>query len=320
MSIRRRAPNLLRRCLPGLLLALALTAACGGEGVESGTEVPAAGAGAGPLQVTASLPPLAWLADRVGGGRIETTVMLPPGASPHAWEPSPRQMGGLTAADLVVAVGDPHLAFEQRQVERLLAERPDVPVVRLTEAVAAERTSEDHRAAHLDERETRHEDPHLWVAPDHLRAGARAVAAALERADAAGADTYRGNLAALESELDALDADLRAAFAALDPPAFLVQHPAWGHLAAQHGLEQVAIEEEGKEPSPQRLVAVIERARRDGLRVVLVQPGVSDAAARAVAREVGAEVVTADPLAYDVPAALRGFAAAVAAGGEGAAR
>jgi zinc transport system substrate-binding protein len=220
-------------------------------------------------------------------------------------------MGGLTAAGLVIAVGDPHLAFEQRQVERLLAERPDVPVVRLTEAVATGRAAERDRS-------DLHEDPHLWVAPDNLRAGARAVAAALERVDPAGAGTYRDHLAAVEAELDTLDADLRASFAALDRPTFLVQHPAWGHLAAQYGLEQVAIEEEGKEPSPQRLVALVDRARREGFEVVLVQPGVSDVAARAVARELGAEVVTADPLAYDVPAALRAFAAAVA--GDGGAR
>jgi zinc transport system substrate-binding protein len=289
----------------GLLLAIAAACAGGEKAPPTGGEP-----GAAAVRLIASLPPLAWLADRVGGERVATTVMLPPGASPHAWEPSPRQMGGLTAAGLVIAVGDPHLAFEQRQVERLLAERPEVPVVRLTEALAGKRSGEE---------EPHREDPHLWVAPDNLRAGARAVAAALERVDPAGAGIYRGNLAAVEAELDSLDADLRASFTALDRPAFLVQHPAWGHLAAQYGLEQVAIEEEGKEPSPQRLVAVIERARRDGLRVVLVQPGVSDAAARAVARELGAEVVTADPLAYDVPAALRGFAAAVAAGGEGAA-
>jgi zinc transport system substrate-binding protein len=282
---------------------LLAAAACTGGG-----EPAAHGGGAAQVRVTASLPPLAWLVDRVGGGRVTTAVLLPPGASPHAWEPSPRQLGELGGADLVVAVGDPHLSFEQRQVDHLVRERPGVPIVRLVEVLNGEGERRHH-----DE-----EDPHAWVAPRNLRAAARTVAAELERVDPAGAAEYRANLAALEAELDALDAELEAAFAALDRRAFLVQHPAWGHLAAQYGLEQVAIEEEGKEPSPQRLVALVDRARREGFEVVLVQPGVSDVAARAVARELGAEVVTADPLAYDVPAALRAFAAAVA--GEGGAR
>ncbi len=267
------------------------------------------------MRVTASLPPLAWLADRVGGGRVTSAVLLPPGASPHAWEPSTRQLGELGGADLVVAVGDPHLAFERRQVEHLVRERPGVPIVRLVEML-----NDKGEGQHLDEGGNRHdeEDPHAWVAPRNLRAAAKAVAAELERVDPEGAAEYRANLAALEAELDALDAELEAAFEALDRRAFLVQHPAWGHLAAQYGLEQVAIEEEGKEPSPRRLVALVDRARREGFEVVLVQPGVSDVAARAVARELGAEVVTADPLAYDVPAALHAFAAAVA--GDGGAR
>ena len=276
------------------------------------------------MRVAASLPPLAWLVDRVGGERVATTVLLPPGASPHAYEPSPRQVARLGSADLFVAVGDPHLAFEQRQVERLLRRRPDMPVVRLADAVAAaaaEGSAAEGSAAggpkpaggpppdgHPAD------DPHLWVAPRNLRIGARAVAAALERLDPAGTAVYRRNLAALEADLGALDAELARAFAGLDSPTFLVQHPAWGHLAAEYGLEQVAIEEEGKDPSPQRLMEVIDQARRDGLETVLVQTGVSDAAARAVAREIGARVVAVDPLAYDMPAALRAFAAALGAG------
>ena len=102
------------------------------------------------------------------------------------------------------------------------------------------------------------------MSPPNLRAGAAAVAAALERLDPAGADVYRRNLAAVDAELDRLDAELARRVSSLDVPAFLVQHPAWGHLAAHYGLEQVAIEEEGKEPSPQRLVAVIGRPGASG--------------------------------------------------------
>jgi zinc transport system substrate-binding protein len=91
-----------------------------------------------------------------------------------------------------------------------------------------------------------------------------------------------------------------------------VFHPAWGYLAAGLGLEQVAVEQEGKEPSPAELAALVDRARADRVRVVFVQPQGSPDAALVFAREVGARVEVIDPLARDWPDNLRRVAEALA--------
>ena len=79
----------------------------------------------------------------------------------------------------------------------------------------------------------------------------------------------------------------------------MVFHPSWGYFAHTYGLEQVAIEIEGKAPKPAQLKELIERARKDGIKFVFVQPQFSARSAKLIAGEIGGQVVYVDPLAED---------------------
>jgi len=76
----------------------------------------------------------------------------------------------------------------------------------------------------------------------------------------------------------------------------MVFHPSWGYFADAYGLEQVPIEIEGKEPKPAQLKELIEHAREKEIKVVFAQPQFSAKSAGLVARSIGGQVVTADPL------------------------
>lgn len=268
-----------RRPRPALLVCAALLAAgCGGGG-----EAPADGS-APPVAVAVTVAPLAWLAEAVGGERVTTTVMIPPGQEPHAYEPSPRDMAALDGARVFVGVGHPLLATERRHLDPALAARPEVVVVRL--AAAGEGAAEG-------------DDPHLWLSPERMRKAAGALAAALGAVDPAGADGYRRRLAATERRIDEVDGEIAGLLGGLPRRRFLVVHPAWGAFAAHYGLEQVAIEREGKEPGPRELAARIAAARAEGFATVFTQQGFADRPARVIAGEIGARVVPLDPLARD---------------------
>ena len=92
---------------------------------------------------------------------------------------------------------------------------------------------------------------------------------------------------------------------------FLVYHPAWGEFAATYGLEQVAIERDGKEPGARSLAGLATLAGEARIRVIFVQPQSSPRSAQVLAREIGARVVTVDPLARDYAATLRTLARAL---------
>ncbi|TNF72693.1 MAG: cation ABC transporter substrate-binding protein [Acidobacteria bacterium] len=241
------------------------------------------------IQVAVSVPPQAFLVDRIGGDRVEVQVMIPPGTSPAVYEPSPRQLVALSRARLFVKVGHPHFLFEETHLDGVLDRLPNVVVVEMVGGGDGHPGTESL------------EDPHVWLSPPAMIETAVEIAKALAQIDPGQAADYRQRLERLLEEIDRTDAAVRELLAPLEERSFVVFHPAWGHFAREYRLEQRPIEQEGKEPSPARLVQLIEVARVSDVRVIFVQEGFSDQGARVIANEVGAEVRALDPLAHDWP-------------------
>lgn len=258
-----------------------------------------------PIEVGVSVPPQAYLVERIGGDRVKVHVMVPPGASPATYEPSPQQLVALGKSSLYVEVGHPDFLFEQRHLDGLLDVSPIVSVVDMLAGTEASCLAEQG----LD----LGEDPHLWLSPKRMRSSAIEIEAVLARLDSKGASEYRRNLDELLSDIDRLDHEIDTLMAGLQGRRFMVFHPAWSHLACEYGLRQMAIEAGGKEPGPAQLVATIEEARGEGIRVIFVQSGFSDRSARVIADELGARVESLDPLARDWLENLRYSAGRIAA-------
>ncbi len=278
--------------LVAAVAAALLALACQPAGPGDGTEV---GSPAGPIQVAVAVPPQAYFVERIGRDRVAVTVMVPAGAAPDSYEPTPQQVLALDRARLYVKVGLAGFPFEERYLEGPAGadsgEGRDLEVIDMSRGLAPLREAGGDELGETD--------PHVWTSPAAARVAAEHIADALARLDPAGADLYRANLAAFLTDVDALDREIHGELDGLPHRRFLVVHPAWGYFARDYGLEQVAIESGGKEPSPTRLAALIEEARREGVRTVFVQRGFSDRAARVLAQELGAEVVALDPLAHD---------------------
>jgi zinc transport system substrate-binding protein len=244
-----------------------------------------------PLVVSVSVPPQAYLVERLGGERVEVHVLVPPGASPATYEPSPHQVVTLAKSSLYVAVGHPDFLFEQRHLERLLEASPGMPLVNMSAGTDASCLPEQGRDSE--------EDPHIWLSLGPMRSAAFDIEAALVRLDPAGTPRYRQNLEDLLADIDQLDLEIGELMAGKQGQTFMVFHPAWSHFACEYGLRQMAIEAGGKEPGPAHLVKTIEAARDEGIQVIFVQRGFSDRSARVIAEELGVRVESLDPLARD---------------------
>ena len=257
------------------------------------------------LRVYVSVPPLVPLAQRVGGPAVEVRSLVSPNQDPHTFEPSARQVESLAAAQVFWAVDMP---YERAWLPRLRAASPGMAVVDARSArglpLAPATRSGGREHAHGA-------DPHLWTSPVAVRAMIGPLADALAAADSASAATYRANAAALAAELEALDAELRATLEPLRSRRFVVFHPAWGQFAADYGLEQVAVEQDGKEPAARALAALATRLRADRVRVIFVQPQTSRRSAETLAREIGARVEVLDPMATDYFQSKRDVARAI---------
>lgn len=259
--------------------------------------------------VAVSVAPQAELVARLAGEGVGVVTMIPAGTDVETYSPTPQQMASFANAKLYFAVGHPAMPLERAYVAPWLARHPEVLEVRLA----------DHAggllALHGDadpSGDASAGDPHLWMSVRAMRAAAGELAAALAAALPAEAAAIGARAAALDAELAALDAELTVRFAPAAGRRFLVYHPALGYFARDYGLTQEAIEAEGKEPSPARLAALIERGRRAGLAAVLGQRGMPPKSVEILAGALGAKVIEIDPMAADWQANLRRVADAVA--------
>ncbi len=259
--------------------ALALVALCAAA---------AAAAAEPPVRVVASLYPLALLVRELGGERAVVDVLVPPGASPHTFEPVPGDLARVAGADLFVSVGG---GLDDWTREFLAAAPPSLARVTLADVVAASPAGASPGAVEGG--------PHVWLDPLLVRdAIAPALTRALAERDPAGAERYRALARDFERRLTALDAELREILSAAPRREYVAFHAAWRYFAGRYGLREVAVVEAfpGEEPTPRRLAELVDAARRAGVRAILVEPQLHPRVASVLAAEFGGVTVTVDPL------------------------
>ena len=271
------------------------------------------------MAVFTSILPQKYFVQQIGKEWVDVQVMVQPGASPATYEPKPRQMADLSRAQLYFAIGVP---FERAWLEKIAAANPRMKVIHTDRGIekramaahhhdegAQEHHDADEHRAKADHEQDPHEaagrDPHIWLSPPLVKIQARTIMEALVAQDPAHREIYGANFREFASQIDNLDTDLKKTFAGQAGLTFMVFHPSWGYFAQAYGLRQVPIEIEGKTPKPAQLKALIEHARENHIQVVFVQPQFSTKSAELVAREIGGQVVFADPLAEDWLANLR---------------
>jgi len=224
--------------------------------------------------------------------------MVQPGQSPATYEPTPRQMAALSVADAYIRIGVP---FESFWMENIREANPDLEIIDVragldSSLLAYSSLSSDGQYTEPGRPE---EDPHIWLDPAVAGEIAKTIRDYLIRADQTNRDDYLRNTEQLLKELEQLDTRIRNLFKALKNRKFLVFHPAWGYFARAYGLEQLAVESEGKEPGPNALVKLVQLASRENIRTVFVQKQVSSRMANTLATEIGGQVVVLNPLAGD---------------------
>jgi zinc transport system substrate-binding protein len=259
------------------------------------------------LPVFVSITPQKYFVQQIGKELVDVQIMVPPGASPATYEPKPRQMADLSKAKIYFAVGVP---YEKAWLLKIAAANPKMNVVHTDHGIKKLAMTSHH---HDGEKDDHHDhgglDPHIWLSPQLVKVQAHTILAALIEIDPTHQSVYQTNFKEFTARIDQLDADLKKIFVGKKGLQFMVFHPSWGYFAKAYGLTQVPIEIEGKEPKPAQLGELIRHARKDGIKVVFVQPQFSTKSARLVAHEIGGQVVPADPLAEEWMANLRAVAA-----------
>lgn len=235
----------------------------------------------GKINVVTTIAPQKELIKSVGKEKVNITVLVPPGAEPHTFEPTPSQMRAVANADLYIMNG----AGLEFWMDKLLQVNKKMIVVDSSKGIDLVLESEGEA------------DPHIWLSLRNAVVQLENIYQGLIRVDPDNRDFYLKNKEDYVQKLQSLDAELNESFASAHRKIFVVHHPAWTYFARDYNLDQVPLMENEKEPGPKYLGEVIELARKNNITAIFVEPEFNPKAAEVIAKEMNASIIDLDPLA-----------------------
>jgi zinc transport system substrate-binding protein len=265
------------------------------------------------INMVVTIQPQLEFAEKVSGDKVTVNVMVPAGASPHTYEPLPSQITNLANADIYAQVGS-GIEFEIAWMDKLESTNNKMLVVNCSDGIqliASDGNEEEHATEHEEDNEGHHHgamDPHIWTSPANAIIMAENIKKGLQAVDQANSDYYEDNFQAYKQQLSALDSDIRNSLKTVDNKAFMTYHPAYGYFAHEYGLEMIAIQEEGKEPSAAALAELIETAKKNDIKAIFISPQFNPESAQTIASEIGCQTIEVDVLATDYLENMRYFA------------
>ncbi|SHI57597.1 zinc transport system substrate-binding protein [Dethiosulfatibacter aminovorans DSM 17477] len=253
------------------------------------------------IKVAVSIVPQERFVREVGGDLVDVVAMIPAGASPANYQPTPKHMQKLSEADLYFSIG---VASERANIiPKIYDLNEDIKLVSLEKKVAEVypmlmMDNHEHEGEIHDE-DIEEADPHIWLSPRRVTLMVETIRDSFVEIDPKNSDVYMENAEEYIRKLEALDARFREAFGGLDRKAFIIYHPAYGYLADDYGLEMVTVEENGKEATVDRLTEIIDFARNKEIKVVFYQDEFDSSQAETIAKEIDGTAVEVSPLSYD---------------------
>ena len=272
------------------IASFAVLCACGGKKSQNSNTI------------YVSIAPLKPIVEGIVGDDYAIEVLVPAGASPETFEPTAKQFIALNEAKIIFGTG--LLDFEKSLLARIHDQSKVVNLSNGIETIAGS-CSHTHHGRHCHHGV----DPHIWCSPKSIKIMAQNAYAAI--CATISGKKYRDSYAALNEKIAELDSDVEAMCSSAALPYFIIYHPALTYLARDYNLEQVAIENEGKEPSAKRIAEIIERGRRSGVKRVFYQSEFPQSSVGVVAEDIGAEAVEINPLGENIFENLRHITALI---------
>lgn len=246
------------------------------------------------LPVFVSIEPQAYFVERIGGSRVSVDVLVHPGENPATYAPTPMQMSKLAKAKIFFRIGVP---FEDILIKKIRPTMKHLQMIDTRKGIRL-RHMEGHHHHHVDD-EGGGNDPHIWLNPALVKQQAKTMLSAFIKQDPKGEAEYTANYESFANDLDALDKRIRHMLNPVKGGSILVFHPVFGYFTDAYGLNQIAVEIEGKAPKGRDLTMVTKKAGKENNRVIFIQPGFNRTAARKIADAINGKSVLLDPLARD---------------------
>lgn len=262
------------------------------------------------LNVFVSILPQAEFARAIGASKLNVSVMVPKGATPHTYEPTPRQIKELSKADIYIKMGSP-IEFEVSWLPKLIKMNPDMALVDMSEGVSLIRDNPGHSHSKKG-KDNSGIDPHYWLSPTRMIRAVKNIRKGFVSADPGNRPYYEQNCRAYQSELKNISKEIRSILSGHKGKKFLVYHPSFSYFAEEFDLVQVPIEKGGQAPKARAMIELVELAKRENIRAIIVSPEFSSKSAAVIADQIKAKVKMIDILSGHYAQTLLELARAIA--------
>ena len=249
--------------------------------------------------VTVTIPPYQYFVDKIAEDKVDVNVMVSNGNNPETYEPYAEQMMELSKSALYLKVGS--IGFEQTWMKKLQDNAPDMKVIDTSVGIKPAKTPGGNI------------DPHVWMSCSNARIIASNILKALCELEPKNKAFFEKNYLSLLKIIDKRDSTIREGFKNHPEMVrkFVIYHPILTYFARDYQLEQLAIEEEGREPSASQLKSLIERARKEKIKFCLIQAEFANRNTTTFIKESQTKAMDINPLQGDWNWAMQEAAAAV---------
>lgn len=291
-------------------------------GVQRGRDGNGSQNDSGKIKVAATIFPAYDIAKQVAGSHATVELILPSGASPHTFDPTPSTLRTLQGAQRIFVIGQGLDTWAEGIVENI----PNASIVSLDQGVSLRESvkaaddhheeethkEEHHDDDHEDEHEDEHEgeeadhghhehgpiDPHYWLDPDNARAIATTIANALSELDPDNAAAYNKNAQSFSTRVMQEDKKWKQMLADVPSREIITFHDAFFYLADHFDVRIVATFEPfpGREPTPSYLRELSEEINEHGVRVLYTEPQLPASSLEQFAKDNNITIDVLDPL------------------------
>lgn len=247
------------------------------------------------LIIFVSILPQKGITEAIGGQFVDVNVMVPPSGDPHEYQPTPIQIFKLGKADAYLKIGIPF--------EKIILDKINPAELRFFD------TAFGIKMDTIEEDNVTVPDIHVWLSPSLVKIIAKNTYQALAELVPAKKVYFEENYNTYIRKVDKMDFELKKILAPYKGKTFIVFHPSFGYFTKVYGLKQKFIKFENSDPTPKKMIKLMNLARTEKIKIIFIEPQLSQEAANVLAKQIKGEVVVINPLAEDVLATLKDIGA-----------
>lgn len=243
----------------------------------------------GKLAVAVSIVPQETFVKAVAGDLVEVVTMIPSGQSPENFQPTPDLLEKFSKSKIYFSIGVP--TESSSIIPKAKDLNSSLKIINLDNEVAKVYPDREFAPGKRD--------PHIWLSPKRTKVMINIIKEELSKIDPKNKSIYEKNANEYMKKLDKVDNDIKLSLTNLKNKSIIVYHPAFGYFCDDYGLNMIALEEEGKESSPQDLQKIIDMAKEKEIKTIFYQAEIDSKQSKTFADEIGGKTELIAPLSPD---------------------